>query len=104
MRESPCKQCPTSYIHTHTNIHTHTQTYIHTLTYIHTNTHIHTHKHTYTHTNIHTHKYTHTHSNPRRKVIPTQRGAKRVNEERVFIAAEVGFSGGLPFDVDGLTV
>ena len=38
-------------------------------------------------------------SNPRRQVIPTQRGAKRVNEERVFIAAEVGFSGALTFAV-----
>ena len=32
-------------------------------------------------------------------MIPTQRGAKRVNEERVFIAAEVGFSGALTFAV-----
>ena len=31
-------------------------------------------------------------------------GAKRVNEERVFIAAEVGFSGALTFVVDGSTV
>ena len=37
-------------------------------------------------------------------MIPTQRGAKRVNEERVFIAAEVGFSGALTFVVDGSTV